>query len=256
MIKTSTHADLSATQRHVDPKTLRQAASLDLPPQQSLFRRIGKHPVLMHYNRLIALVVLVNLAFLGFAIMDSPAGISSVLNLSTLSNLVLAHFALAILIRQQYFINLLFWLATRAPTSWPLAIRRRLGKVYHLGGLHVGGAVVGTVWLAFFVRSLVFHVTNGLPGVSIGTVALTYALLLVLILMVIMALPPIRACYHNSFELTHSQIDAKCTVTVGFMFRSMQVFGPKMEVRAISGTLVTKIDEEDLRGMVAGKKPI
>lgn len=36
----------------------------------------------------------------------------------------------------------------------------------------------------------------------------------------------------------------------------MQVFGPKMEVRAISGTLVTKIDEEDLRGMVAGKKPI
>jgi hypothetical protein len=203
MIKTSTHADLSATQRDIGPKTPRQAASLDLPPQQSLFRRLGKHPAMMHYNRLIALVVLVNLVFLGFVIMGSSAGISGALDLSTLSNLILAHFALAILIRQQYVINLLFWLATRAPTSWPLTIRRRLGKVYHLGGLHVGGALVGTVWLAFFVRSLVFHVSNGLPGVSVGTVAITYALLLVLILIVIMALPPIRACYHNSFELTH-----------------------------------------------------
>ncbi|MCG8351274.1 MAG: hypothetical protein MI924_26175 [Chloroflexales bacterium] len=203
MIKASTHRDISSEPLDVATKAPDKAANLDLPPQESLLRRIGKHPVLMHYNRLIALVVLANLAFLGFAATSNPGGLSSVLDLSTLSNLVLAHFALAILIRQQYVINLLFWLATRAPTSWPLSIRWILGKVYHFGGLHVGGAVVGTVWLAFLVRALVFHVTNGLPGVSIGTVTLTYALLLVLILMVIMALPPIRAHFHNRFEVTH-----------------------------------------------------
>ena len=36
-----------------------------LPPQQSLLKRMSKHPSMMHYNRLIVLVLVVNLAVLG-----------------------------------------------------------------------------------------------------------------------------------------------------------------------------------------------
>src|SRR3712207_7330758 len=46
-----------------------------------------------------------------------------------------SNFALATFIRQQDVINLLFSLATWAPTSWPLRIRWALGKVYHFGGI-------------------------------------------------------------------------------------------------------------------------
>jgi hypothetical protein len=189
--------------QQIDTKLPRQPMDVELPPQQSLWRRLGKHPSLMHYNRLIFLVAATNLAVLAFGARRGSWWTSSGVDLVALSNLVLANISLAILIRQQYIINLLFWLATRAPTTWPLSLRWTLGKVYHFGGLHVGGAVVGTAWFAIFVASLTFHLINGLPGVSVGILLVTYALLTVLLLMVVMALPRIRSRYHDQFELTH-----------------------------------------------------
>ena len=123
--------------------------------------------------------------------------------LEALSNLVLVNLSIAILIRQQHVINLLFWLATRAPTSWPLSIRWRLGKVYHFGGLHSGCAVSATVWFAILLVSMTFHLIHGLPGISAATVKVTYALLVILVLMIVMALPANRSHFHNNFEVTH-----------------------------------------------------
>ncbi|MGF1865868.1 hypothetical protein L4D15_11450 [Enterovibrio norvegicus] len=59
--------------------------------------------------------------------------------------MVIANVFIAVIIRQQYVINLLFWLATRAPTTWPLSIRWHLGKIYHHGGLHSGCAINGSL---------------------------------------------------------------------------------------------------------------
>lgn len=174
----------------------------DLPPQQGLLKRLGRHPALMHYNRLIALVLLVNLGVLGFGL-TPPGWLDGSISLHTLSNLVLANFSLAILIRQQLVINLLFKLATSAPTHWPLSIRWILGKVYHFGGLHVGGAMAGTLWFVAYVVSLTAHLAQGRVGVSLATAATAYGLVLVLVLMVGMALPAFRARHHNQFELSH-----------------------------------------------------
>lgn len=173
----------------------------DLPRRQGLLQRMGKHPSLMHYNRLIALVIVANLAYLGLATQGTWR--TGAIELGTLSNLVLLNISLAILIRQQYVINLLFKMATSAPTSWPLSIRRLLGKVYHFGGLHVGGAIVGTIWFAAFAASLTIYLINGRPGVSLATVMVTYAILAILLLMVALAMPKFRARYHDQFELAH-----------------------------------------------------
>ncbi len=172
-----------------------------MPRLQSWLRRVGKRPEMMHYNRLIALVLVVNVAILGVVTQGSwlPGDISLV----TLSNLVVVNIALAILIRQQYVINLLFKIATSAPTSWPLAIRQLLGKVYHFGGLHVGGAIMGTVWFAAFSTSLMVQLVNGQAGVSLATVIVTAAILLILLVMIGFATPKFRARYHDQFELTH-----------------------------------------------------
>ena len=188
------HASAALQQRQTD---------IELPRKQSLLRRIGRHPSLMHYNRLIALVLLVNLAFLVYGVSRGGWWTSSGIDLVALSNLVLANLSLTILIRQQYVINLLFRIATSAPTSWPLSIRWILGKVYHFGGLHVGGALAGTLWYAAFVGALAFHAANGLPGVSVGILVVTSAVLILLLVIGLMALPPIRARFHDSFERTH-----------------------------------------------------
>ncbi|MFF0089350.1 hypothetical protein ACFYSF_05230 [Streptomyces canus] len=156
----------------------------DLPPLTSAARRLLKHPRLMHYNRLAGLVIAANLVFLW-------AGWP--LSAQTLGHAALANLALAVIVRQQYVVNLLFRLATRPPTTWPLKIRWTLGKVYHFGGLHVGGALAGTAWFL----ALTVTAPDG-PQAAVG-----WTLLALLALIIATALPPFRSRHHDHFEKIH-----------------------------------------------------
>jgi hypothetical protein len=160
-------------------------ATYKLPAPRSRIERALSSPTLMHYNRLIALAAIVNVVL----------ALSLPLTLSTLSHLALANFAIGIVIRQSYVINLLFWLATRVPTYWPLAIRRQCAKVYHFGGIHVGCVIAGTVWYGAFVVELL---RTGTSPELFGIVLLQIA---VLVAITIMSLPPLRAKHHDLFEL-------------------------------------------------------
>ena len=181
-----------------------QAITDELPPQKGLLTRINAHPVAMHYHRLIALIAIVNIAYFVYGLAQglwwtAEGGFA----LGSIANLVVINISAAILIRQQYVINFMFWAATSAPTSWPLRIRRVLGKVYHFGGIHVGGAVFGTIWFAGFVGALTYQWVNGLAGATPALLAVTYTLLILLMAMVALAMPPFRAKYHDQFELMH-----------------------------------------------------
>lgn len=150
--------------------------------------RLLKHPRLMHHNRLAGLVILANLAFL-------YAGWP--LTTPTLGHASLANLALAVVIRQQYVVNALFRLATRPPTSWPLRVRWALGKVYHFGGLHVGGALAGAGW---FLALAVAVTTDGGNG---PLIAVSWTLVALLAVIVATALPPFRSRHHDHFEKIH-----------------------------------------------------
>ena len=166
-----------------------------LPPATSWWRRVGKHPRFMHYNRLIVLVLAVNLVLL--ATTDRTAAVAA--------DLALANFALAVLIRQQYVVNLLFWLATRAPTSWPLRVRWTLAKVYHFGGLHVGGAIAGSLW---FIASVVATTVAGAP---VAVLAVSYTLVVLLAGIVATAVPPFRSRHHDVFEERTGSAVGRCS---------------------------------------------
>ncbi|XVS61423.1 hypothetical protein ACQPYE_24330 [Actinosynnema sp. CA-299493] len=139
--------------------------------------RLRKRPF-THHNRLAAAVVLANVVA-AFGVDDARA----------LADLVVVNVALAVLIRQQHVINLLFRLATSAPTTWPLRVRWTLGKVYHFGGLHVGAALSATAW---FTALAVLR-----PD------PLTWAILALMVAMVVFALPGLRARRHDVFERVH-----------------------------------------------------
>jgi hypothetical protein len=142
----------------------------------------------MHYNRLAALVLLANAALLWAA---RP------LATPTLGHAALANLALAVLVRQQYVINLLFRLATSAPVHWPLKVRWALGKVYHFGGLHVGGALAGAAWF------LVLTVAVTRAGTDVPLITVSWTLVALLALIVGTALPPFRSRHHDHFERIH-----------------------------------------------------
>lgn len=194
---------MTLTQVHAPPRD--DLAAMEPPPLPSPLhglRRTLKHPRLMHHNRLAALVLTANLVVLVFGVADGWWAVDGI-EITTISNVVLANFALAILIRQQYVINLLFWLATRAPTSWPLRVRWTLAKVYHFGGLHVGGAIAGTLWFLALAGAEIYHVVRGLPGVTTPTMIVSCALVTLLVLMALMARPSYRARAHDTFERMH-----------------------------------------------------
>ena len=176
---------------------------VQLPPQINKWRRIWKGPQLMHFNRLLYLLVFLNVFVFAWGLGQNWWWSDGAFNLAFISNLAVLNITSAILIRQQLVINALFKMATSAPVSWPLSVRRLLGKVYHFGGIHVGGALMGTLWYAFFLVALNFHYFNGIGKVSLLNVSIPYLTTGVLILMMIMAKPNIRAKYHDNFELMH-----------------------------------------------------
>jgi len=163
--------------------------TVTLPPPDRSLRAVLRRRPYTHHNRLMGAVLLVNL---GFGVFADWWG-----DLAVLSSLVVANFTLAVLIRQQLVVNLLFRIATSAPKHWPLRIRWTLGKVYHFGGLHVGGAVCASAWFVALACTIT------VLGASAGLLVLTWAIVALLVGMLVLALPPLRMRHHNRFERSH-----------------------------------------------------
>ncbi len=177
-----------------------------LLPTVSRWNYLKTHPKLMPYFRWFALVMMVN-AYFAYQAVATLSNISALASVTLISNMVLANFALAILIRQHYVVNLLFWLATRMPTSWPLTLRWSMGKVYHFGGLHTGGAIAGTLWFSALVACMLYfqfsEQTTEQVIFSTQTLAISATIMILLLAMIISALPNNRAKQHNRFEKIH-----------------------------------------------------
>lgn len=182
---------------------MNNSLTLALPKQQPLVKRLLKYPFLAHYQRLFLLASAVNLYFLFNGVFRQHWWHDQGFVLQTISELMLVNLTVAILIRQQYVVNALFWLATRAPTSWPLSIRWHLAKVYHFGGLHSGCATFATAWFFIYNASLWHYSLQGINLVSDFLLGLSTCLCVALLLIALSALPVVRRDYHNLFEIVH-----------------------------------------------------
>lgn len=110
---------------------------------------------------------------------------------------------LAVLPRQHWMVNLISWAATRAPASWPLMIRWRLAQYYHVGGLHVGGALAGTAWYVVYVVLLAPAWADGESGYDDVSVAIAILVVTALLAICALASPGFRTRHHDVFEASH-----------------------------------------------------
>ena len=172
-------------------------------PRLPLYRRIPKHPRVMHYNRLVALVMAVNLGWAFYAATSADWWTSEGTDLRAVALTAQTNLAAAVLFRQQYILNALAWLLTRPPTTWPLRVRWGLGKYYHVGGLHVGTALAGTLWYLTLVVSMGRDAVAGVGEASHAHMVLGTTIATTFTVMVVMALPRLRAAQHDRFEVTH-----------------------------------------------------
>ncbi|KAK0246115.1 hypothetical protein EDD85DRAFT_45561 [Armillaria nabsnona] len=115
---------------------------------------------------------------------------------------VVANLFIAILMRQDYTINLIFFILNSVPQSWPLSIRSLAARAYHHGGVHTGSAISGVVWLILFAAQATKELAHG-QEVSTATVAVTYVILTLLLAVVTFGYPSFRIAHHDIFERVH-----------------------------------------------------
>ena len=112
--------------------------------------------------------------------------------------------SVAVLIRQELVVISLFWLFGKCPQWFPLRLRRLAAKIYHLGGVHSGAAMSATVWFAIFNLTIVHaYRAKSLLSHRQAIPVITVVLDVLLLSIIVMAHPAIRARIHNAFELVH-----------------------------------------------------
>ncbi|KAI1757791.1 acetyl-CoA synthetase-like protein [Xylaria castorea] len=162
-----------------------------------------RHRFFSLYRRFFSFIFFANL--LAFGLVWWKSWDSGSLPLSQFPTAVAVNLLVAVAMRQDHVINFLFWLATRVPTWAPLAIRRQCARVYHIGGVHSGAAVSAVLWWLIFTIGATVNFARGNQEVHIntGTIVLTYLILALLLAIVGMAHPDVRAKMHDQFEWTH-----------------------------------------------------
>ena len=156
----------------------------------------------MHYNRLVALVMTVNLGWAVYGATAADWWTSDGTDLGAVA-LTAQTISPPPCLSAAVHPQCVGVAGTRPPTSWPLRVRWTLGKYYHFGGLHVGAAVAGTLWYMALVVSLIRDAVAGVGEASHAHMILGITIATTFTVMVVMALPRLRAAQHDRFEVTH-----------------------------------------------------
>jgi len=128
-------------------------------------------------------------------------GFAGITYLSTITAAAI-NLVVALLARNEHFVNMLFLLSVSVPLSAPLWLRARVAKIYCYGGLHSGCGTAAVIWYIVFSALVARHIAVG-PHIQPVIAALTFIILALLLLITIFAHPILRQKFHNSFENTH-----------------------------------------------------
>ncbi|TID21018.1 putative nonribosomal peptide synthetase 12 protein [Venturia nashicola] len=162
-----------------------------------------RHRFFSLYRRLFSVVLLGNIAAL--VVILSRSWRSNSLSLSDLANAVSINLLVTVLMRQDHVINVLFAIATSAPTWTPLCIRRQLARVYHIGGIHSGCAVAAVMWFVVFNGAATRPLWTGQyeDSISMPALIVSYFVVFLFFAILVSAHPTIRQKWHNEFEISH-----------------------------------------------------
>ena len=156
--------------------------------------------VLTVYRQLLLVIITANLVGVLVVAIRSESITNPSLN--SLATVGIANLTAAVVVRQDYMVNVLFATCWNVSHTAPLGVRQRLARVYENGGVHSGCAIGATLWTVAFWGFLVRDALQKTwrSAVILGT---SLVLLILLLIMIVGALPPIRRRHHNVFEITH-----------------------------------------------------
>lgn len=160
-----------------------------------------RHVTFSTYVRLYVLVILVNLVAIIVMITRATKSADG-FKYSSAADAVAANLFAATMARHEHFVNLIFRVCVAVPHWAPVSVRRLAAKVYAYGGLHASCGISAALWYIFFAVLLLSRFNNGDTTSKILGV-LTGFLLFLLVMMIGLSHPSIRARLHDIWEISH-----------------------------------------------------
>jgi amino acid adenylation domain-containing protein len=160
-----------------------------------------RNRVFIVYRRLFTLIGLINIG-------GALAVIFTGFPREWVGNITAMNLVLAVMMRQEHVVNVLYDIACSVPLSSPLWLRVRLARIFHFGGVHSGAGVSAALWLlANNIGDVTCMVTDKCDGdwgrLSIASKTISWVIAACFIVMLTLAWPDLRKKYHNSFEMVH-----------------------------------------------------
>ncbi|KAF7187227.1 Adenylate-forming reductase [Pseudocercospora fuligena] len=120
----------------------------------------------------------------------------------------------AVLARHELLVNAVVSIVHVARLNWPIAIRKRLAKVYCHAGIHSACGASAAVWYIYFTILLGLQSTHHDRNLRTGNFMVTALLLICLLAMVGLSHPWFRGRYHNIWELSHRYLGWTITALI------------------------------------------
>lgn len=196
---TSTDTSFTADEKTHSYSGSTPASDLEAQPDEAddfSQKRFGfiRYTALNVYRRLFSV------AFIGNAIAFIILMVKGAAPLD-LVNASAVNLAVCGLCRHPLVVNALFLTFGSVPRSAPMRLRRLACKIFHLGGVHSGTGVASCVWYIGFAGLYTYSFTPS--PISIAVLVLVWFVLALLLAIIVVAHPTIRARCHDYFELTH-----------------------------------------------------
>ncbi|KAH9860605.1 hypothetical protein J1614_011936 [Plenodomus biglobosus] len=175
-----------------------------LPAKRGLHgQRWLRHRLFILYRRFFSIVIIANIAVACFILYRRIKLARWVL--ADTATATAANLCMAVLMRSEPVINLLFTIFCSVPTSFPLSIRRHCARIFHIGGIHSACAIAATMWFTIFTVAATFELTKPVEVrcISLAPTILSYIVVVIFIVMGSLSHPTIRATHHNLWEMTH-----------------------------------------------------
>ncbi|KAF9524557.1 hypothetical protein CPB83DRAFT_886210 [Crepidotus variabilis] len=138
----------------------------------------------------------------------------------------------AVLFRQENFVNLCYEIAVHMPHALPLAIRRRMAKVFHYGGAHSGSGTAAVVWYILYAALITRAWIRNPEGSNLVNLVLSYVILAMFFTILACAHPRFRVLFHDYFEAFHRF--AGWTTLIVFWVHNCLSFKAFAEVEGVS----------------------
>lgn len=195
--KLSDVSDSSATTSVIEPINV-------LPGKNGIHgQRWLRHRLFILYRRFFTVIILANIAvacLILYRKIEEKRNILPDLATATAANL-----CMAVLMRSEPVINVLFTVFCSVPTWIPLSIRKHCARIFHIGGIHSSCAIAAIMWFTIFtiIASLELAKPLALRSISLAPTILSYLVVVIFLAIGSTSHPDFRAKYHNIWEMTH-----------------------------------------------------